>query len=261
MLLFTGSFFNNPHSGGGGSPTYPLDAYSPTGAWSMSRDLLSSWAGNARYTTATGVDSWKDQTGNGRHFNQSTTSLQPSVDTAVGPNNRTGANFDGSDDILINTSNMSSFIANNDAFIVVSCLIDTITTDNSGSIATNQALFGDPGGYTGLVLRSTGPNAWAYNFDGGYKQKEIAITTATPLVLTWRHTGGTLYISKNGGSEASVAAGNTGDLAYKFQLGHTFTTSLDGKIVELATWNSGSTPDATARAAIIADFMSHVGAT
>lgn len=258
-MFASASLFRNASAGGGGAPAFPLDGKSPTGAWSMFRDLLSSFVGGTRYTTATGVNSLNDQTGNGRHFQQATTTLQPAVTTA-GPNSKTCLDFDGTDDVLINLSNQSNFITNNASFIVISCLVDTISTDNAGSPSANCCVFGDPGGYTGLVLRSTGPSALAYNFDGNYDATSlVTIATATPLVLAVRHDSGTLYVSKNGGTEGSVASGNTGDLAYKLQLGRSIGAWLDGKIFEIATFST--VPDSTTRAAIIADFMSQIGAT
>jgi hypothetical protein len=261
MLLSTGQFFG-ASSGGGGSPAFSLDAYSPTGAWSMSRDLLSSFAGNPRYTTVTGVSSFKDQAGGGHNYDNSATGGQPAVSSA-GPNSVACLDFDGSDDYLSCVHDASNYLAVGGKFIVVSCIIDAIDTDNSatGAPFNNDVIIGDNSGYLGMCLRSTGPNAWVYNFTGSYAAKEIAIATATPLVLTWRHDGTNLYISKNGGAEASVASGNTASLATRLQLGHSISGYMDGKIFEKATWNSGSTPDATARAAIIAGFMSHIGAT
>ncbi|WP_292174988.1 hypothetical protein [Mesorhizobium sp.] len=260
MFCSTGSFFNNPNAGGGGAPAFNLDGLGATGVWSMSRDLLSSFAGNARYTTATGVDSFKDQTGNGNHFGQGNTSLQPAVTTA-GPNSRNCADFDGVDDWMSTSAALSTFIANNAGFVIVSCLIDTIGSNNTGTPGGNQTIFSDTGVSTGMELLSTGPSAKALNFDGNYDTQTVTIATATALVLTWRHDGGNLYISKNGGAEASVASGNTSSLTNQFQLGRATGAFwfLDGKIFEIATWSA--VPDATTRDTIVSGFMTHIGAT
>ena len=241
---------------GGGGPTYPLDGLSPTGAWSMSRDLLTSFAGGTKYTTATGVDSWKDQTGNSRHFENVTGTVQPAVSTA-GPNSRACLDFDGVDDYLQNAVTNASLFANNAALIIVSCLVDTISTDSSDP-TSDVGIFGDTGGYTGLSLRSTGPAALAYNFDGNYDIASTGIATTVPLVLIFRHEGGTLYVSSNGGAEASVASGNTGDLAYNTRLGRKNSAFLDGKVFEMASFST--VPSAPARATLIADLMNHIGA-
>jgi hypothetical protein len=253
MLLSTGRLFRS--AGGGGSPAvYPLDGLSATGAWSMSRDLLTSFVGGTRYTTATGVSSLRDQTGNSRHFEQASGGVQPAVST-TGPNSRTCAAFDGTDDFLQNLANNSTMFANNSGLIIVSCLIDAISS-NSTTPTSDVAICADPGGYTGLALKSTTPAAIAYNFDGSYDTATVAIATATALVMTWRHEGGNLYVSKNGGTEVSVASGNTGDLAYKMWLGRGFGGYADINIIEAATFQ---TVPAT-WAAVVADFMSHSGA-
>lgn len=237
-----------------------LDGTSPTGAWSMSRDLLTSFAGGTRYTTVTGVDSLKDQTGGGGHFNQSGTGLQPAVTTA-GPNSRTCADFDGSDDYLQNANQESSFVTTSAGFIIVSGLIDTIGTDSS-TPTSDQAILGDTSGGIGIALRSTGPKAMAYGFDSNFDTAEATMPAVTnPVVLTWRHDGGNLYVSANGGTEVSVAHGNTFSLAFNFRLAFGFGGVMNGKIFEAAMWNSGSTPDATTRAAIISNFMTWTGAT
>lgn len=253
--VILGSMLVNPYIYA--SATGALDGTSPSGAWSMGRNLVGSFSG-AKYTTATGIDSLKDQTGNSRHFDQASTGLQPAVSTA-GPNSRACADFDGSDDFLVNAVNNTSLFAAGAAFMVVSCMIDTITTDSSAG-TSDQAVFADNGGYTGLALRSSGPSAFAYNFDGNYDNTPVyTLTTGVPLVLTFRRDGTNLYLSKNGGVEALVASGNTGDLAYKTWLARGLGGYMDGKIFEVATW--ATVPVQATRDAIVADFMAYVGAS
>lgn len=242
---------------GGGA--FTLDAYSPTSAHSMFRDLLSAWAGSNRYTTVTGINSLKDQTGNGHNYDQSSTTLQPAVSTA-GPLSKTCADLDGTDDYLSAVHDASNYLTVGDAFIVVSCFVDTITQDSTSPYA-NQVVIGDNSGYLGIGLRSTGPVAEAYNFNGSFWDKPtVSISTGTALVLTWRHTGSVIYTSVNGGAESSHSSGNTASLATRLAIGHAVSNYADMKFFEMATWNSGTTPDATARAAIIAGFMSGIGA-
>lgn len=234
-----------------------LDGLSPTGAWSMSRDLLAAFAGNARYTTVTGVDSLKDQSGNSRNVNQATTANQPAVTTA-GPNSRTCADFDGSNDGLVGAA-LSNFIANNSAFMIVSGIFDAITTTHTGaSIYQNNGLMGDQFGYWGIVARDADPDkAVGFNYDGSYDILEPDISTGTVYVFTLRHEGGTLYMSVNGGAEISVASGNTQQLTGALAIGRCFTVG-NVKFFEGAIFST--VPGSSERAAIVADFIEHVGA-
>src|SRR5687767_3281347 len=81
--------------GGPPPPTYPLDGLSPSGAWSLSRDLLTAYIGGTRYIDASGVHTLNDQSGNTRNLTvASEGSAKPALATA-GPNSRECADFDG----------------------------------------------------------------------------------------------------------------------------------------------------------------------
>jgi hypothetical protein len=261
MLLFTGQMFGNAAGGGGGGPTYPLDGLSPTGAWSASRDLLTSWVGNARYTTSTGVNSFKDQTGGGRHLDAEAgvPSAEPGVTTA-GPNSKTCLDFTN-DDRLLTTGGISNFISASSGYAIWSGYIDAIDTNVTGdaNVYQNDLLWGDQGGETGVTLLSGGPIASAFNFSSyPWNVVSQSISTGVAVVVTWRHEGGNLYISINGGAETSVASGNTADLTSKLVLGRATGGYLDGKCFEFATWST--VPSSGTRATLIADFMTHIGA-
>ena len=237
--------------------TYPLDGLpAPTSAMSVDRDLLTSFAGGTKYTTATGVNSAKDQTGNGSHWNQATTSIQPTI-SSFGSHSRACLSFDGVDDFLQNANGLGSLLATTDGLVVAVVLASSIPTDNSGSAYGNMPVFGDNGGYVGAGLRSTGPNVEAFNFNGSSVNKQTTgFSTGAIHVVMWRHTGGTLYVSVDGGTEASVASGNTSNYTgVNMTLGKSVGAVFAAiELAEIVTWN-GTMPNPTQLAAYIADCV------
>ncbi|WP_394889552.1 Ig domain-containing protein [Mesorhizobium sp. AaZ16] len=235
-----------------------LDGLSPTGAWSMSRDLLTAFAGGSRYTDVSGaVSSWNDQSGSSRHMAQATAGNRPLVATA-GPNSRACADFDGTDDILVSSIAISNFISASAGYLVVSFLADTITA-NSGDAWSNHAIIEDFGQFLGLQLRNTGSpdTISAYNWDGNADvATRVEINAGTAYVAEWRHEGGNLYVRVNGGTESSVASGNTSSLTGQLRFGGA-SAWLDGKIFEVATFST--VPSSGDRDAIVADFKTHIG--
>jgi len=230
-----------------------LDGTSPTGAWSMFRDLLTSFVGGTRYTTATGVNQLTDQSGNARHFSQSGGVSQPVVTTA-GPLSRTCADFDGVNHLLQTTGfTLADFISASSGYVIVSFIADAITT-SAPNIYNNSSVFADGSGYVGVFMKT--PNVIAsYNWDGSEKSTTATITTATPYIVEWRHDTGNLYIRINGGTETSIASGNTSVLTGVLLLaGGNSRGNI--KVFELATWST--VPSLATRDAIVADFKAQI---
>jgi hypothetical protein len=238
--------------------TLILDGTSPTGAWSMFRDLLTSFIGGTRYTTGTGVNSLNDQSGNARHFINAIAASQPAVTTA-GPNSRTCADFDGVDDVLASSVVLSNYFTAAAGYLVVTFIADAITANNATSY-NNNTIIGGQSGYMGLYLRNTGTPAtiMAGNYDGTDDHADIAaaITTGTVYVAEWRHDTGNVYVRLNGGTEVSVASGNTQNIGLGFYLGQGFAAWGNIKFFEMATWST--VPALATRNAIVADFMGQV---
>jgi hypothetical protein len=228
-----------------------LDGTSPTGAWSMFRDLLTSFVGGARYTTAgSEVNLLTEQTGSPRNFANSATGQRPVVATA-GPGARACADFDGVNDFLTgSTIALSGFLSAASGYIVVSFIVDAFTT-SAVNIYDNSPIFADVGGFVGLHLKS--PNILAaYNWGGSANSTTTTIATGAPYVVEWRHDSGSLFLRVNGGAETSVASGNTTTLNALVNLGGV-TACANIKIFELATYST--VPALATRNAIVADFM------
>ena len=234
-----------------------------TGAWSMSRALFEVYDG-AFYTTATGVNSWIDQTGGLKPLLQSTAANQPAVTTA-GPNSRACANLDGTNDSLRSSGaagqQLGSFIVAATGWMVISCIADVIDANNA-TVYSNEALLGDSGGFFGLFTK-TGDAVHAYSYDGTVDSVSATVVEGTPYVIEWRHEGGVLYCRINNGTEVSVASGNITGLTSPLCVGSTAVsptgpTEFDGKIFELVTFNT--IPTLAQREAIVADMMAWIGA-
>lgn len=243
-------------------PSGILDGVSGvTAAWSMSRDLLGSFAGS-RYTDVSGaVSSLNDQSGNSRHLTDAgTAARRPAVSTA-GPNSVTCADFDGSSDHLGGAA-ASSFVTASAGYMLVSFIVDAVTA-NSGNPYENEPVIGDGGGFMGIYLRNTAgtpETAQAYNWDGSADVATSAtIDVATAYVVEWWHDSGNLYVCVNNGTPVSVASGNTSDLTGALDIGHAYGGSgefFDGKVFEAYT--ASAVP--ASRSTIAADFMTQIGA-
>ncbi|OBQ68904.1 hypothetical protein EFV37_29140 [Mesorhizobium loti] len=257
MLLSTGQLFGQASV----SPiVYPLDGLSPTLACSLSRDLLSTYAGGARFTNSSGaVSLLNDQSGASRNFAQGTSANRPTVSTA-GPNSRQCADYDGVNDALDGAFALSTIIANNAGFVIASVLIDTFPTD-SATKYSNSGVFMDAALYAGMTLRSNGgsPLVYAYNYDGTEDYAQASVAASTAYVLTWRHEGGNLYIGVNGVESAATATGNTQVMTGQMRLGYAGSGAfMDGKLFEFAAFST--VPSSGDRATIINNFKSWIGA-
>lgn len=236
----------------------PLDGLANlTGAWSMGRDLLTTFIGSSRYTDSSGaVSQLTDQTGSAHHLTQGTSGNRPAVATG-GASSRACALFDGTNDYLAGAA-ISNHIANNNGYIIASCIPLTIDTNNTTNYFYNDVLFCDAGGYMGAFMRSNG-NAVGFNYDTNQDVAQVSgVSTSNPIVLEWRHEGGNVYIRVNGSSWQSAASGNTGSVTGLLQLGRTLsgTTYTNLKFFDMASFNS--VPNDTIKNALAADFLAWI---
>jgi hypothetical protein len=243
-------------------PAGPLDGLAPTFAASMSRYLLKTFGTGPRHAAVVPeVSAWYDQTGVSRHYINNTSGARPIV-AAAGPNSRLCLDFDGVNDRL-NGVAWQTLVTSTAKFVIVSAILDTI------SVATDLTFFsgghwlwGDDGGIVMLnaSVDASTKKVYAAQYYGGPSSQKVgtAVTEGTVYVFTLRHESGTWYLGVNG-----VEASTPGSTTYTgsnnaTSVGGHASVFLDGKIFELATFNV--VPSAPQRAALIADFMAHVGA-
>jgi hypothetical protein len=212
-----------------------LDSYSNvTGAWSMSRTMLSSFAGNALYDTATGVSSLKDQTGNGRHLVQATAANQPSI-VAAGPNNRAAANFSGVN-LSLAHSLASDLITASTGYIVAAVI--KITGRIFSIVDSSET-----------TLTISGNTLFAINNDGAPDLLGLSIPAGAEVVVCeWMHEGGSFKARVNGGSWQSTPSGNTLLSGIPFIVGASHTV-----LFEMAAFNA--IPSEGERDALVANML------
>lgn len=257
-ILLTGVGRALAAGGGAGGP--PLDGLSGlTGAWSMSRDLLTSFIGGTRYTTSgSNVTNLNDQSGNSRTF---TTPGTDPVEATAGPLSRTAAQIPGTTGFATGAGDpLSDFIANNAGYIIISGIFSTLTA-NQANPWQNHPIIIDNGAFIAITGK-TGDLALGFNWDGSADSVSVSsVSAGTAYVFEWRHEGGTLGLRVNGGTEQTTSSGNTTTLTGLLTLGGTGTgtsTAFDGYIFELAAFNS--VPSLATRDALAADFKAWIGA-
>ncbi len=130
----------------------PLDGVEcVTAAWSMSRQLLSSYSGPYYEAVSSEVTRFYDQKGSARNFEDPGAGLRPSVVTA-GPSSRTAASFDGVDDFMDTGLALSEFVTASAAYIIISVIVDTVTL-NDVDPQDDHALIGDAGKKLGIYAK------------------------------------------------------------------------------------------------------------
>jgi hypothetical protein len=257
MLLSTGQFFGQ--ASGGGGPVAPiLDGLAPDACWGVPRALLTSWGAAARYTTNVGINKIEDQTGGGSYFSTSSSGAEPALGTA-GANSVASANFDGTDDTIGCAKDASFYMTVSDWLVIISCQVDSPISTDSGTPYSNQQIFGDNSGYVGLGLRDPGSapvaEGWSFNGSNWNNKVQASITLGAALVLSYRRTGGNIYLSVNGGTEQVASSANTASLATRLSLAHSIGSFAKLRFIEGAAWKSS-----TARPDVVTAMMAYSGA-
>jgi hypothetical protein len=159
--------------------------------------------------------------------------------------------FDGSNDALAvfnrtgtTAQQWGSYMAVGAKTILVAFRFTSCTV-NSGNPWLNSIVVADGSQFWGIHIRrsSTGPDVHKlqfYNWDGNSDVTEITVTTNTNYVACLRHDGTNIYGSINGGSESSVASGNTTSTIGRIAVGGSATASnaLAGSIGEILIYNA-----------------------
>lgn len=142
------------------------------------------------------------------------------------------------DDALTDKA-LSDLIANNAFTVLVALYAEGITT-NAAAAYDNDAIL-DGNGFFGIHLKNAAdPHVLFYNWDGNEDTIPLAITLNASHVLFFQHNGGNIIGSIDGGSETSLASGNTSDLTGRPNLGVNYagTAFYNGRIGEMAIYNA-----------------------
>lgn len=154
------------------------------------------------------------------------------------------ARFDGVDNrLFLSGGAISSYISASAGTMFAVFKAVAITTNNA-TPELNDCVWSDVLGYTGTHLKSV-PEVVAYNYDTNADTIAVSIATGTWYIVKWRHSGGNLYISVNGGSETSVTSGNTGGLTGTFQIAMSQGIYSQIDFAEIVAYNTSITADTT----------------
>lgn len=234
-----------------------LDGLSPTFAVSLSRNLLGTYAADKYTLTSGAISAIHNQVSPGDSVTDGGTSTKRPALSTAGPNSIACADFDGSSDMLVGAT-ITNYVTNTNKFIVWSGIFDSITVNTSVSAVGHLAV-GDANTRIAIAgFDASGDKAFASNYDGSFDEVGQTVTEGAAVVVTLRGDGTNVYVSVNGAAETSVATGaTTGATALQFGK-NDFSAYFDGKMFECAMFST--VPSSGDRTAIVADFMSHVGA-
>lgn len=190
------------------------------------------------------VDTWYDQSGNGRNLVQATTTIQPQVVSSGALYTDIGGypaiDFNGSR-YLESAVAQSNFLTASAGTAFQIWVADTAST-NAGS-----CIWGNRGGWNAVLIRDVSGTIHirGMGFDGTEDYADNSpYATGTSYVTAWQHGGGNLNLYVlNSTAVATVAHGNETTLTANMVVGRdaqvTGNSSIfDGRMAEQIIWNT-----------------------
>lgn len=187
------------------------------------------------------VVTWYGQIGT-INLTQATQANQPQIvasgSVITGANSKPALDFDGTADVLAQSSGtLDSFIAAGTMTCWAVFNADAIATD-AGNAWFNDGIFTDSGAFMGINLQQTN-GILGWNYDGTGDVTINAITTGNWNLVEMRHGAGNLSTNKNGGSDNTVASGNTQSMTGTVTVGRNHATSFfNGKMHEFVIYDT-----------------------
>jgi hypothetical protein len=151
-------------------------------------------------------------------------------------------NFDAvNDKVALSTPTSSNFITASAGTLAL-WLRATSAGAAAGNVYTGSVAIADAGAFFGIFQAVVGglDRIWAYNYDGSEDTAGATYTVGTWHHIVWRHSGGTLYLYKDGAEAATATSGNTTDLTNAMSIGgggFAGSESWGGDLAEVAAWN------------------------
>lgn len=143
--------------------------------------------------------------------------------------------FDGVDDYVETGVLSSNFLTASSG--TISLWIFPTGSAPVHTVAYRGGIIGDGSGYLSIARASIGGDdkIWAYNWDVNEDRVGTTYTVGVWTHFVWVHSGGYIYLYKNGVLAGSVASGDTGSLGYDFFMGNVVPSVgvysyFDGKI-------------------------------
>jgi len=183
------------------------------------------------------VTTWTDSSGLGHDYTQGTAANKPTYKTAI-LNGEPVIRLDGTNDYLDGPASSTLISASaRTVFVVGKTAVFSVANPSNAPGAPCFLL--DVDTYHGRSTDSLPSNQFhASHYDGAHKLVSVATDTSFHY-WTERHESGTLYLSQDGGAEASIAAGNVQVLTALTRIGTNSgsTLFLNGDIAEILVYN------------------------
>lgn len=229
-----------------------LDGTSPTGAYSVSRALLTDYTAELYTETAGAVSALHDQSGNGRDLAQSTAASRPVLADKYGT---PALHFRPEGNQLVGPL-LSEFITATSGYMIVSFASQGISRGKpQGSKVITDAADGG-----NIITAGVGTNFAVYSmqYDGSYDlTPDQLIHLGGQYVVEFRKDATKLYCRVNKGVESEVENGALTALGYALQMSGASPAHHNGHIWEFAIWDAA--PDLAKRDQIAGAFMRQVG--
>lgn len=129
--------------------------------------------------------------------------------------------------------NMNTYLSTSEGMISVWVMMIEAAPSVT-NLYDGRAIWGESGQWLGLYASNiaAGDRIWAYNFDTNVDAVGSTYTLFTLDNYAWVHTGGNLYLFKNGLPIGSTASGNTGNaLGVRMFIGATVSQSAGDCVI------------------------------
>jgi hypothetical protein len=214
----------------------------PAAAAGLPTDTMTLWlaADHIQGGTDGGtVAAWaNDAPGNHPYFKMNTEASKPAFRTNQ-LNGLPGMRFDGLNDYMQTTTEPLSALITGSEFTLFAVFNAASSDSSAGASYNNEMIFADGIGWWGLYMKAS--NVLMYSYGSVDDHADNPVTTGTWYMVSARHAGGALYAHLDGGSDVTVAAGDTGSLGgMVIQVGGkgTAASSFDGSLAELIIYRN-----------------------
>jgi hypothetical protein len=234
-----------------GGATFPITGLTPTAGTPIAltgagTGVSLAWAAGSSVANDTWdatASAWADQSGNGKHYSQSTASLQPII--ALGPTGFVELQFDGVDDYL--TSAFTPAAAGTTP-ISLFLVMRQITNVNNGCIIGDNGAFGVLG-----MIQGSGTTIKLFNSGAGASSGNLPLSTYGVITA---YASGSASDSIQAGAGDTVHTGNSGNNtgAGKTIGGGSGLNSAKIGVVAIGYQVGSLTFDSSVRAAAIAKY-------
>ncbi len=214
----------------------------PAAAAGLPTDTMTLWlaADHIQGGTDGGtVAAWaNDAPGNHPYFKMNTEASKPAFRTNQ-LNGLPGMRFDGLNDYMQATAEPLSALITGSEFTLFA-VFNAASSDSSAPASYNNAIIiADNAMWWGLHMKSS--NVLMFSYGLGDDHADNSVTLGTWHMVSARHAGGALYAHLDGGSDVTVAAGDTGSLGGTIiNVGGkgTLASSFDGSLAELIIYRN-----------------------